>query len=147
CALPIYAYAGLVVNGERVVPTDALRNGNFEVIVSGFRKGVGSSREQATQSEVFSSIRIAIAASFAPIHAGNNINQGLLMGDHDMLVGLQRGEGVPLEKFYEEYDPISQLIIREGGLFPFATAVERGEIELPHPDTPARPLTMAEKLL
>jgi 3-isopropylmalate/(R)-2-methylmalate dehydratase large subunit len=141
------AYAGLIVNGERVVPTDALRNGNFEVIVSGMRKGVGSSREQATQSEVFSGIRIAIAASFAPIHEGNNINQGLLMGDHDMLVRLQRGEGVPLEEFYEKYDPISQLIVREGGLFPFAKAVERGEVELPLPNTSKRPMTMGEKIL
>src|SRR5213075_1367165 len=130
------AYAGLVVNGERVVPTDALRNGNFEVIVSGLRKGVGSSREQATQSEVFSGICVAVAASFAPIHAGNNINQGLLMADHDMLIRLQAGEGVPLEEFYRKYDPISQLIIREGGLFPFSKALARGEITLPHPDTP-----------
>jgi len=141
------AYAGLIVNGERVVPTDALRDGNFEVIVSGFRKGVGSSREQATQSEVFSGIRIAIAASFAPIHAGNNINQGLLMGDHDMLIRLQAGEGVPLEELYKNYDPISQLIVREGGLFPFSKALERGELELPHPDTPPRPMTMGEKIL
>src|SRR5215218_11526600 len=37
------AYAGLMVNGERLFPADALRNGNFEVIVSGLRKGVGSS--------------------------------------------------------------------------------------------------------
>ena len=141
------AYAGLIVNGERVVPTDALREGNFEVIVSGYRKGVGSSREQATQSEVFSGIRLAIAASFAPIHAGNNINQGLLMGDHDVLIRLQSGEGVPLEEFYQQYDPISQLIVREGGLFPFSKALERGELELPHPDTPPRPMTMGEKIL
>jgi homoaconitase/3-isopropylmalate dehydratase large subunit len=141
------AYAGLIVNGERVVPTDAIRNGNFEVIVSGYRKGVGSSREQATQSEVFSGIRIAVAASFAPIHAGNNINQGLLMADHDMLARLQAGEGVPLEEFYRKLDPISQLIVREGGLFPFAKAIERGEVELPSPDTPARPMTMGEKIL
>ena len=141
------AYAGLIVNGERVVPTDAIRNGNFEVIVSGFRKGVGSSREQATQSEVFSGIRVAVAVSFAPIHAGNNINQGLLMGDHDMLIRLQQGEGVPLEEFYRKYDPISQLIIREGGLFPFAKAIERGEVDLPRPDTPPRPMTMGEKIL
>jgi len=141
------AYAGLIVNGERVVPTDALREGNFEVIVSGYRKGVGSSREQATQSEVFSGIRIAIAASFAPIHAGNNVNQGLLMGDHDMLIRLQDGEGVALEDFYEKYDPISQLIVAEGGLFPFSKALERGEIELPHPETAKRPMTMGEKIL
>jgi homoaconitase/3-isopropylmalate dehydratase large subunit len=141
------AYAGMIVNGERVVPTDALRNGNFEVIVSGYRKGVGSSREQATQSEVFSGIRIAIAASFAPIHAGNNVNQGLLMGDHDMLVRLQRGEGVPLHEFYDKYDPITQLIVQWGGLFPFSKAVERGEVTLPVPNTPKRPMTMGEKIL
>src|SRR6266566_190425 len=76
------------------INTDALRNGNFEVIVSGYRKGVGSSRETATQCEVFSGIRIAVAASFAPIHAGNNVNQGMLMADHGMLIRLQRGEGV-----------------------------------------------------
>src|SRR5712691_4759294 len=141
------AYAGLIVGGERIVPTDTLRNGNFEVIVSGYRKGVGSSREQATQAEVFSGIRIAIAASFAPIHAGNDINQGLLMGDHAMLMRLQAGEGIPLAEFYEKHDPITQLIIREGGLFPFAKALERGEIKLPIPDTPKRALTMGEKIL
>src|SRR5919205_4197668 len=114
------AYAGLIVNGERVVPTDALRNGNFEVIVSGYRKGVGSSREQATQSEVFSGIRIAVAASFAPIHAGNNVNQGLLMANHAMLERLQAGESIPIEEFTRGYDAITQLIIKEGGLFPFS---------------------------
>ena len=57
------AYAGLIVNGERLFPADALRNGNFEVIVSGYRKGVGSSRETATQCEVFSGIKLAVAVS------------------------------------------------------------------------------------
>src|SRR5438270_6454041 len=124
------AYAGLIVGGERLFPPDALRNGNFEVIVSGYRKGVGSSRETATQCEVFSGIRIAVAASFAPIHAGNNINQGLLMANHAMLVRLQAGEGIPLSEFYASYDPITQLIIGEGGLFPFSKAVERGDLKL-----------------
>jgi 3-isopropylmalate/(R)-2-methylmalate dehydratase large subunit len=141
------AYAGLIVNGERLFPADALRNGNFEVIVSGYRKGVGSSRETATQCEVFSGTRIAIAVSFAPIHAGNNINQGLLMGDHDMLVRLQAGEGVPLREFYEEYDPITQLIIQWGGLFPFSKAVARGDVQLPIPHNAPRPMTMGEKIL
>jgi len=141
------AYAGLIVNGERLFEQDALRNGNFEVIVSGYRKGVGSSREQATQSEVFSGIRIAVAASFAPIHAGNNVNQGLLMANHDMLVRLQEGEGIPIDEFCKGYDAITQLIIREGGLFPFSKAIERGEVELPKPNTPPRPMTMGEKIL
>ena len=141
------AYAGLIVGGERLVPPDALRNGNFEVIVAGCRKGVGSSRETATQCEVFSGIRISVAASFAPIHAGNNVNQGLLMADHDMLRRLQAGEGVPLHEFYDRYDPITQLIIRSGGLFPFSKGVARGEVELPVPHTPPRPMTMGEKIL
>ncbi|HEY0158918.1 MAG TPA: aconitase family protein [Thermoanaerobaculia bacterium] len=141
------AYAGLIVNGERLFPPDALRNGNFEVIVSGFRKGVGSSRETATQCEVFSGIRIAVAASFAPIHAGNNINQGLLMADHDMLVRLQAGDGVPLSEFSSKYDPITKLIIDWGGLFPFSKAVERGEAKLPVPHNAPRPMTMGEKIL
>ncbi|HEX6086473.1 MAG TPA: aconitase family protein [Thermoanaerobaculia bacterium] len=141
------AYAGLIVNGERLFPADALRNGNFEVIVSGYRKGVGSSRETATQCEVFSGIKLAIAVSFAPIHAGNNINQGLLMGDHDMLVRLQAGEGVPLAEFCEGYDPITQLIIQWGGLFPFSKAVARGDVQLPIPHNARRPMTMGEKIL
>jgi 3-isopropylmalate/(R)-2-methylmalate dehydratase large subunit len=141
------AYAGLIVNGGRLFPADALRNGNFEVIVSGYRKGVGSSRETATQCEVFSGIKLAVAASFAPIHAGNNINQGLLMGNHEMLVRLQAGEGVPLRELYEAYDPITQLIIQWGGLFPFSKAVARGDVKLPVPHNAPRPMTMGEKIL
>jgi 3-isopropylmalate/(R)-2-methylmalate dehydratase large subunit len=141
------AYAGLIVDGRRLFPRDALRDGNFEVIVSGYRKGVGSSRETATQCEVWSGIRIAVAASFAPIHARNNINQGLLMGDHDVLRRLEAGEGVPLEELSRGVDPITRLVIREGGLFPFSKALAAGEIELPHPETGPRPMTMAEKLL
>jgi len=60
------AYAGLIVDGERLFEREALINGNFEVIVSGLRKGVGSSRETAVQAEKWSGIRLAIAASFAP---------------------------------------------------------------------------------
>ena len=81
------------------------------------------------QAEKWSGIRIAIAASFAPIHAGNNINQGVLMGDHAMLRRLQAGEGIPLREFYANYDPITQEIVKAGGLFPFAKrlrALHRG---------------------
>lgn len=141
------AYAGLIVDGKRLFERDALIQGNFEVIVSGYRKGVGSSRETATQAEKWAGIEIAVAASFAPIHARNNLNQGVLMGDYEQLKRLQRGEGIPLEEFCQGWDPITQLVIREGGLFPFSKAVARGEIVLPKPSTGPRPMTMAEKLL
>ncbi len=141
------AYAGLIVDGKRLFERDALINGNFEVIVSGLRKGVGSSRETAVQAEKWSGIRIAVAASFAPIHARNNINQGVLMADHDQLRRLQAGEGVPLAEFYRDYDPITRLVVRHGGLFPFSKDLAAGEVELPRPDTGPRPMTMAEKIL
>lgn len=141
------AYAGLIVDGARLFEQDALKNGGFEVIVSGQRKGVGSSRETAAQAEAWCGIRIAIAASFAPIHARNNINLGTLMGDHAVLERLQAGEGIALEEFQAGHDPITRLVIAAGGLFPFSKAVAAGEARLPAPDTSERPMTMAEKIL
>ncbi|HEX3553297.1 MAG TPA: aconitase family protein [Thermoanaerobaculia bacterium] len=141
------AYAGLIVDGKRLFERDALIHGNFEVIVSGYRKGVGSSRETAVQAEKWSGIRIAIAASFAPIHARNNISQGVLMGDHEQLRRLQAGEEIPLEEFCAGWDPITRIVIHQGGLFPFSKALAAGEIDLPRPATGPRPMTMAEKIL
>ena len=141
------AYAGLIVDGKRLLPERALLDGNFEVIVSGQRKGTGSSRETAAQCEKYSGIKVAIAASFAPIHARNNINLGTLMGDHAMLERLQRGESISLEEFTRGYDAVTQLVIRHGGLFPFSKALAAGQVKLPRTDTPARPQTMAEKIL
>jgi 3-isopropylmalate/(R)-2-methylmalate dehydratase large subunit len=141
------AYAGLIVDGRRLFERDALVGGNFEVIVSGYRKGVGSSRETATQAEKWAGIRLAVAASFAPIHARNNLSQGLLMGDYEQLRRLQAGEGIPLEEFCSGHDPITRLVIGWGGLFPFSKAVAQGEVALPQPATGPRPMTMAEKIL
>jgi homoaconitase/3-isopropylmalate dehydratase large subunit len=142
------AYAGLIVDGKRLIETDALRDGGFEAVVSGVRKGVGSSRETAVQAEKWSGSRIAIAASFAPIHARNNINQGVLMADHSVLVRLQQGEAVPLSEFMRGYDPITCEIVRAGGLFPFLKALGAGEVSVPPVEKrePA-PMTMAEKVL
>jgi len=141
------AYAGLKYRGQRVFETEALRNGNFEVIVSGQRKGTGSSRETAPQCERWSGIRIVIAASFAPIHERNNINLGQLMGDHAMLERLQAGDTIALEEFTERFDPVTRLILESGGLFSFAERLGAGEIEVPAlPSTP-RPMTMAEKIV
>jgi 3-isopropylmalate/(R)-2-methylmalate dehydratase large subunit len=145
--IAVNAYAGLIVEGRRLFPPRALLDGRFEVIVSGHRKGVGSSRETAVQAEKWSGIRIAIAASFAPIHARNNINQGVLMGDHALLLRLQTGEAVALEEFTRNYDPITRLIVECGGLFPFTAALASGAIRLPPVRTGPRPMTMAEKIV
>ncbi len=141
------AYAGLMHQGKRVFETNALRDGNFEVIVSGQRKGTGSSRETAPQCERWSGIRIVIAASFAPIHERNNINLGQLMGDHQMLERLQDGESIGLSEFTDRYDPVTRLILESGGLFSFAERLGAGELEVPALPKDPRPMTMAEKIV
>ncbi len=142
------AYAGLIVKGERLFAENALRDGNFEVIVSGFRKGTGSSRETAVQAEKWSGIRIAIAASFAPIHARNNLCQGVLMGDHALLRRLQAGESVPLECFMVGRDAVERDIVATGGLFAYSRQLAAGTLRPPGlPARDPRPLTLAEKIL
>ena len=141
------AYAGLMQDGIRVFRENALIDGGFEVIVSGQRKGTGSSRETAAQCERWAGIRIVIASSFAPIHERNNINLGQLMGDYEMLERLQNGDGVNLEEFTSRYDPVTKLIIENGGLFPFASKLQSKEIVLPPLETPDCPMTMAEKII
>ncbi|MDC3297827.1 aconitase family protein, partial [Candidatus Poseidoniaceae archaeon] len=121
--------------------------GGFEVIVSGQRKGTGSSRETAAQCERWAEVRIVIASSFAPIHERNNINLGQLMGDYSMLERLQNNEEIPLSEFTSRYDPVTKLIIENGGLFPFAEKLKSEQISLPPLDTPECPMTMAEKII
>ena len=141
------AYAGLLHEGERVFNPGALKEGGFKVIVSGHRKGTGSSRETAPQCERWSGIRVVIAASFAPIHERNNINLGQVMGDHQMLERLQNGESIPLTEFTQKYDSVTKLILENGGILPFAKRLKAGQIELPAVSTVRRGMTMAEKII
>ncbi len=141
------AYAGLMRDGQRVFRERALMDGGFEVIVSGYRKGTGSSRETAPQCERWSGIRLIIAASFAPIHERNNINLGQVMGNHAQLARLQSGEAIPLEEFTGSYDPVTRLILESGGLFEFAKKLRSGAIRIPAHAGAPRPMTMAEKII
>ncbi|MFC1705699.1 aconitase family protein [Planctomycetota bacterium] len=142
------AYAGLVdQNGERVFRENALREGGFEAIVSGLRKGTGSSRETAAQAEKWAGIRLVIAASFAPIHERNNLNLGQLMGSHRQLERLQAGEEIPLGEFTASYDPLSRAILTAGGLFAFSRSLAEGGLEGIAHECARRPMTMAEKLV
>lgn len=141
------AYAGLIVGGKRLIPANAIKDGNFEVIVAGAQKGVGSSRETAAQCEVFAGSRMAIASSFAPIHARNNINIGQLMGDHALLLRLERGEEVPLSELTSGHDAITALIIESGGLLPFCARLAAKELVIPPTGTAPRPMNLTEKIL
>lgn len=142
------AYAGLLdENGDRVFGTRALMDGGFEVIVSGQRKGTGSSRETAPQCEKWSGIHLVVASSFAPIHLNNNLNLGQLLGDHAQLGRLMAGEELPLEEFTAHLDPVKKAMVEAGGLFPFAELIAKGEVRIDPPQTGERPMTLGEKIL
>jgi 3-isopropylmalate/(R)-2-methylmalate dehydratase large subunit len=115
------AYAGLIdAGGKRAFEQRALYDGGFQVIVSGQRKGTGSSRETAPQAEKWCGIELVIASSFAPIHAQNNVNLGQLMGGYEVLARLQAGEEIPLAELTAHLDPVSRAVMESGGLFAFA---------------------------
>ncbi len=142
------AYAGLLDGeGERVSGTKALMDGGFEVVVSGQRKGTGSSRETAPQCEKWSGIELVIASSFAPIHMRNNLNLGQLMGGYKVLERLQAGEEIALDELTSQYDPVTKVMLESGGLFSFNARYAKNEVSVPVPQTQARPMTMAEKIL
>ncbi|HEX9793393.1 MAG TPA: aconitase family protein [Planctomycetota bacterium] len=145
--IALNAYAGLMLDGSRVFEERALLDGNFECIVSGHRKGTGSSRETAPQAERWCGIRLVIAASFAPIHERNNINLGQVMGDHAQLARLQAGETLALAEFTAALDPVTRLILESGGLFAFAKKLEAGKVAVPAPCREPRPMTMFEKII
>ena len=142
------AYAGLLdASNKRVFEKRALLDGGFEVIVSGARKGTGSSRETAPQCEKWSGIQLVIASSFAPIHLRNNINLGQLMGDYSLLARLEAGEELSLDEFTARFDPVTRATLENGGLFPFIAKYQRGELQVAAPTTRRRPMNMAEKIL
>jgi len=146
--LALDAYAGLLQpDGQRVFGTRALMDGDFEVVVSGQRKGTGSSRETAPQAEKWSGVHLVIAASFAPIHERNNVNLGQLMGSYAQLARLQKGDQIPLAEFTGRYDLVTRAIMESGGLFAFGREYAAGEVAIPAPGTGRRPMTMAEKIL
>ena len=146
--IAIDAYAGLLdENGERVFGTRALMDGGFSIIVSGQRKGTGSSRETAPQCEKWSGIELVVASSFAPIHRRNNINLGQLMGTYEQLKALESGDKIALDDFCGSYDAVTQEILKAGGLFPFNKAYEAGDITVPAPTTARRPMNMIEKTI
>jgi 3-isopropylmalate/(R)-2-methylmalate dehydratase large subunit len=140
------AYAGLMHDNQRVFADGALMNNHFAAIVSGERKGTGSSRETAAQCEKFSGINLIFAASFAPIHRRNNINLGQIMGGYDLLMRLQEGEALSLDDFLMPFDDFSRRIIRAGGLFAFLKNFPQQKAPSPAHKS-VRAMTMAQKIM
>jgi len=131
-----------------IVPRDAVRDGGFQVIVSGPSKGCGSSRETAPYAELACGVRVVFAASFEKIYLQNCQNIGLLTSsDFSLLERLERGEELPRSAFSAQLSAISRAIVEAGGLFAYNTARLRGTLEPPLPHRARRPMTLAEKIL
>jgi len=140
-----YCLVGL--RGGRVL-RDAVRDGNFQVIVSGASKGCGSSRETAPFAELCSGVAVVFAASFEKIYLQNCQNIGLLTStDFSLLERLEAGETLARAEFSRGLSPISQAIVEAGGLFAYNRARLAGSIRPALPERAARPLTLAEKIL
>lgn len=131
-----------------VVQKGDIKGGGFSVIVSGRSKGCGSSRETAPYSELKSGVGLVIARNIEKIYGQNAQNIGLLTStDFGLLPRIARGEAIPLAEFTRGLDPISADIVRYGGLFEYSKARTAGEVSPPALTTPARPMTLAEKIL
>lgn len=127
---------------------DSLKKGGFGVVVSGISKGCGSSRETAPYSELKAGVQLVIAKSIEKIYRQNAQNIGLLTStDFGLIERIQRGEEIPMEEFTRGLDPISAAIVEHGGLFAYNRARLAGQTTPPAITTPARPMTLCEKIL
>ena len=107
---PANAYAGLIVDGERLFPS-ATRSPTATSRSSspGCARASAARARPPRSARSAPGIRIAIAASFAPIHARNNINLGMLMGDHDDAArGCRRARASRSTSSPRGYDPITR---------------------------------------
>ena len=131
-----------------VVTKDAIKNGGFDVIVSGLSKGCGSSRETAPYAELTAGIKLVIAKSIEKIYGQNCQNIGLLTStDFGLIPRILAGDAIGLEEFVVGLDPISANVVRYGGLFNYNKARLAGEIVPPALTTQPRPMTMVEKII
>jgi 3-isopropylmalate/(R)-2-methylmalate dehydratase large subunit len=140
-----YVYVGM---RESAVKKDEVKNGGFAVVVSGLSKGCGSSRETAPYAEKAAGIQLVIAKSIEKIYGQNSQNIGLLTStDFSLIERIRRGEEIPLSEFTKGIDPISQEIVSHGGLFNYNKARLAGKVSPPPLETPARPMTIVEKII
>lgn len=140
-----YVYVGM---RDGAVKKDEVKNGGFAVVVSGLSKGCGSSRETAPFAEKAAGIQLVIAKSIEKIYGQNSQNIGLLTStDLGLVERIRLGEEIPLAEFTKGLDPISQDIVSSGGLFNYNKARLAGKVSPPPIETPARPMTIVEKII
>ncbi|HXY30217.1 MAG TPA: aconitase family protein [Gemmatimonadaceae bacterium] len=142
-----FPYLGLKCGDEFPIGRGDVRRGGFAVSVSGKRRGKGSSREQSPYAEMVAGIRLVIAENIERIYRENCQNLGVLTStDFGLIERVRRGEAIALAEFTAGEGTISRGIIEHGGLFNYNVARLQGRVTVPPLSTPARPMTIAEKI-
>ncbi|MEL6759259.1 MAG: aconitase family protein [Myxococcota bacterium] len=132
----------------RNIGREQVRSGGFEVIVSGWSRGCGSSRETAPYSEWYAGIRLVIARSFAATYRQNCHNIGLYTStDFGLIERLHRGEVLSVDELVADLDRLSALTVRSRGLMGLSRARRTGATRIDNPKTRPRPMTLTEKIL
>jgi 3-isopropylmalate/(R)-2-methylmalate dehydratase large subunit len=140
-------YAGLRCGDMLPIGRGDVRKGGFVCSVSGKRRGKGSSREQSPYAEMCAGIQVAIGENIERIYKQNCQNLGLLTStDFSLIDRIRAGEEIALSEFTAGEDEITRQVIEYGGLFPFNVARMQGKVFLPPITTPARAMTLAEKI-
>jgi 3-isopropylmalate/(R)-2-methylmalate dehydratase large subunit len=149
-ALARFPYTGFTTeDGERPIGVGAVQAARFQVTVAGRRYGKGSSREHSPAAEKLAGVRLVIAEGFERIYRQNADNIGLFTStDFGLVERLQRGEPIPIDELVAGRDALAAAILRAGGLLAFGQAHLRSARRVAAPAaTPARPLTLFEKIL
>lgn len=134
-------------NGGYVEPGE-IAAGGFGLLMAGEGWGEGSSREVAALALRMAGIGAVFAPSIAPIHKQNLINNGMFpLSDEALAQRLAAGDAVAVADLAAGLDALSARVLRRGGLFAFMHAREAGlEPDVPIA-TPARAMTIAEKIM
>ncbi|MDQ6886911.1 MAG: aconitase family protein [Gemmatimonadota bacterium] len=142
-----FPYLGLKAGEEFPLARGSVRAGGFVCSVSGRRRGKGSSREQSPYAEMMAGLRLVIAENIERIYRENCQNLGLFTSTNfELIERVRRGEEIPLTEFTQGEGGISRGIIEYGGLFNYNVARLQGKVQVPVVATPARPMTIAEKI-
>src|SRR5262249_8543736 len=107
-----------------------------------------SSREVAALALLYAGIGIVFAPSVAPIHRQNLINNGMFPVNNLILATrLAARQRVKIDELLYSFDDVSKRVARYGGLFRFMQAHGEGREKAASINTPARPMSIAEKIL
>ena len=123
--------------------------GKFQAIGWGSSAGRGSSREHSQLAFQGAGIDFLIGGSFERIFKENCHNYRIYTLNHnqEQTAKLLSGESLTVEQLIAHEDPLTQEIVKAGGLIAFTKARLEGRVGIPKVDTHSMPMTIAEKII